>query len=268
MPAAMRPARRLVKKSLMIEIRALRDHAAFADAVKLQRIIWGFDDIELLPVRLFVTAIKVGGQAFGAFDPSAGGRMIGFCLAIPGVKNGPGIKGDRIYLHSHMLGVLKEYRDASVGRMLKLEQRKDALARGIEVIEWTFDPLEIKNAYFNIGRLGAIVRRFVLNQYGTTSSKLHAGLPTDRCVAEWLVASPRVEAVISGHSPEHAVEVARVSVPASIYQIKDTEPPRAREIQERVSEQFLANLSMGLAVTRFERTPEAGSYIFTTWPSN
>jgi predicted GNAT superfamily acetyltransferase len=253
----------------MIEIRALRDHADFTEAVKLQKLIWGFDDIELLPVRLFVTATKVGGQAFGAFD---NGRMIGFCLAIPGVKSGPGIKGGRSYLHSHMLGVLKEYRDAGVGRLLKLEQRRDALARGIEWMEWTFDPLEIKNAYFNIERLGAIVRRFVLNQYGTTTSKLHAGLPTDRCVAEWPLASARVEAVIAGGSleqtGEHAAEVARISVPADIYQIKDTDPAHAREIQQRVSNQFLENLSKGLVVTRFERTPEAGSYIFTTWPSN
>ena len=101
-----------------------------------------------------------------------------------------------------MLGVMKEYRDAGVGRMLKLEQRKDALARGIELMEWTFDPLEIKNAYFNIERLGAIVRRFVLNQYGTTSSKLHGGLPTDRCVAEWRLASPRVKAILDGKAPQ------------------------------------------------------------------
>ena len=101
-----------------------------------------------------------------------------------------------------MLGVMKEYRDAGVGRMLKLEQRKDALARGIELMEWTFDPLEIKNAYFNMERLGAIVRRFVLNQYGTTSSKLHAGLPTDRCIAEWWLASPRVAAIARCRTPE------------------------------------------------------------------
>ena len=95
-----------------------------------------------------------------------------------------------------MLGVTKEYRDAGVGRLLKLEQRREALSRGIELMEWTFDPLEIKNAYFNMERLGAIVRRFVLNQYGTTSSKLHGGLPTDRCIAEWWLASPRVDAIL------------------------------------------------------------------------
>jgi predicted GNAT superfamily acetyltransferase len=245
----------------MIEIRALHQHEEFVDAVRLQQLIWGFEEVELLPVRLFVTASKVGGQAFGAYD---NGRMVGFCLAIPGIKS----HGNQSYLHSHMLGVIKEYRDAGVGRMLKLEQRKDALARGIELMEWTFDPLEIKNAYFNMERLGAIVRRFVLNQYGTTSSKLHGGLPTDRCIAEWWLASPRVWSVVDeGAHADHGEIVARISVPAEIYDIKERDPAHAREIQKRVSDQFLENFSKGLAVTGFERTPEAGTYLFSTWPS-
>jgi len=241
----------------MIEIRALHNHDEFVEAVRLQQIIWGFEELELLPVRLFVTATKVGGQAFGAFDK---GRMVGFCLAIPGIK-----PKEKPYLHSHMLGVLKEYRDAGVGRMLKLEQRKEALSRGIEVMEWTFDPLEIKNAYFNIERLGAVVRRFVLNQYGTTSSKLHAGLPTDRCVAEWWLASSRVETLLAGSKLERAETVARISVPSDIYTIKESDPARAREIQKRVSQEFLDHFSKGLAVTGFERTPEAGTYLLTHW---
>jgi len=243
----------------MIEIHALHAHDEFVEAVQLQQVIWGFEEVELLPVRLFVTATKVGGQAFGAFD---GGRMVGFCLAIPGIKPGGGS-----YLHSHMLGVAKEYRDAGVGRLLKLEQRREALSRGIELMEWTFDPLEIKNAYFNMERLGAIVRRFVLNQYGTTSSKLHGGLPTDRCIAEWWLNSPRVEAILSGAKRERPPEAARISVTSEIYKIKETDHARAREIQARVSEQFQENLAKGLAVTGFERTPEAGSYLFTKWDS-
>ena len=244
----------------VIEIRALTQYAEYADAVRLQKLIWGFDEIELLPVRLFVTASKVGGQVFGAFD---GARMIGFCVAIPGIK--PGAKG---YLHSHMLGVEKEYRNFGVGRMLKLEQRQDALRRGIDLIEWTFDPLEIKNAYFNIERLGAIVRRFVLNQYGTTTSRLHGGLPTDRCVAEWWVASPRVEALLSPAATSYFPVLARISVPAEIEAMKQTDAARAREVQKRVSDQFLEYFSKGLAVIGFERTPEAGVYLLSSWDSN
>src|SRR5580693_7114358 len=111
----------------MIEIRGLSSHAEFQDAVKLQQQIWGFEEIELLPLRLFVVALKVGGQVFGAFD---GPRMIGFCLAIPGLKAGGSKAGGKSYLHSHMLGVLPEYRDAGVGRRLKLVQRDEALGRG------------------------------------------------------------------------------------------------------------------------------------------
>ena len=166
--------------------------AEFREAVRIQRIIWGFEDLELLPVRLFVVAEKVGGQVLGAFD---GDDLIGFCLAIPGIRE------SKIYLHSHMLGVLTEYRDAGAGLGLKLDTARDALARGIDLIEWTFDPLEIKNAYFNIERLGAIVRRFVPNQYGITTSHLQAGLPTDRCIAEWHLTRQRAAGEIVARIP-------------------------------------------------------------------
>src|SRR5579864_5109400 len=199
-----------------LAVHPLTVEAEFQSAVELQKKIWGFDDIELLPMRLFIVATKVGGQAFGAFD---GHRMVGFCLAIPGLKAGGGS-----YLHSHMLGVLAEYRDAGVGRKLKLAQREEALARGIELIEWTFDPLEIKNAFFNIERLGAIVRRYVLNQYGTTTSHLHGGLPTDRCVAEWWIATARAKAIIAGEKfPRNPVQ-ARISIPAKIAEIRREDP--------------------------------------------
>jgi len=241
----------------MIEVRQLTTHPEFQDAVKLQQAIWGFEDIELLPVRLFVVASRVGGHAFGAYD---GGRMIGFCLAIPGLKS-----GGKYYLHSHMLGVLPEYRNAGVGRSLKLAQRQEALARGIELIEWTFDPLEIKNAFFNMERLGAIVRRYVLNQYGTTSSRLHGGLPTDRCVAEWWISSPRAEAVIKNQPfPRNPAEV-RISVPADIAEVRATDHDRARAIQARVSEQFLEHLGKGLAVIGFEKSLQNGTYLLGKW---
>ena len=243
----------------MIEARQLTTHAQFVDAVRLQQKIWGFEDIELLPVRLFVVATKVGGHAFGAYD---GDRMIGFCLAIPGLK-----PGGKYYLHSHMLGVLLEYRNAGVGRKLKLAQRQEALQREIPLIEWTFDPLEIKNAFFNVERLGAIVRRYVLNQYGTTSSHLHGGLPTDRCIAEWWVASPRVEAIINKQPFERNPTEARISVPADIAEIRTKDYKRAREIQLRISEQFLEQFGKGLAVIGFERSDDAGTYLLGKWES-
>ena len=173
-----------------IEIRQLFELSEFGEVLNLQKVIWGFSDIELLPLRFLVVVSKIGGHVFGAYD---GAEMVGFCFALPGVKDG-GLP----YLHSHMLGVLPPYHNAGIGRRLKLRQREDALVRGIELIEWTFDPLELKNAFFNVERLGAIVRRYSENQYGVTASPLHGGLPTDRCIAEWWINSPRVQAALAG----------------------------------------------------------------------
>ena len=239
----------------MIEIRKLTQFPEFTEAVKLQKTIWGFDEVDLLPVRLFVTASKIGGHSFGAYD---GDKMIGFCIAIPGIKP-PG----KSYLHSHMLGVMKGYRDAGLGRKLKLAQRTDALSEGVDLIEWTFDPLEIKNAFFNIERLGAIVRRFVLNQYGTTSSPLNAGLPTDRCTAEWWLESDRVVALLEGREMPRKEIVARISITNDIYNIKANDFKQALEIQKRVADQFLENFARNLAVTGFERSAENGTYLFS-----
>lgn len=230
----------------------------FRAALQLQKEIWGFADIDLLPLRLFVVAQKVGGQVIGAFDE---GRMIGFLLSIPGLKQG------ETFLHSHMMGVQAPYRNLGVGRMLKFAQRDEALSRNIRLVEWTFDPLEIKNAYFNIERLGAVVRRYVLNQYGTTTSHLHGGLPTDRCVAEWYLDSERVRAILDGQRVSHARIVERVAVPNDIADLRQNEPKRAREIQLGVSEAFLAHLQRGLAVTGFERSDDSGVYLFSQWPS-
>lgn len=245
-----------------IVIRRLETLPEFEEAVRLQKEIWGFRDIELLPLRLFVVASKVGGQILGAFD---GERMVGFLLAIPGLKPGQGRPWT--YLHSHMAGVLPEYRNRKIGRMLKLEQREMALAAGIRLVEWTFDPLEIRNAWFNIERLGAVVRRYVLNQYGVTTSMLHGGLPTDRCVAEWYLDAPRVLAVLNGEAPQPREVEARISVPASIDDVRRDDPKLARDIQERISNQFLEYTVRGLAVIGFERTPEAGTYLLGPWNS-
>src|SRR5580658_5433823 len=167
----------------------------------LQKEVWQFSDADLVPVRMFVVAAKIGGQVIGAFDDE---ELIGFALAIPGVRNGHG------YLHSHMLAVREEYRNAGVGRRLKLAQREDALARGIGLMEWTFDPLEIKNAHLNIGRLGAIARRYLPDFYGPSTSALQGGLPTDRLVAEWWLRSVRVRRTL-GEMPDGSAAAAHDS---------------------------------------------------------
>src|SRR5438477_1901303 len=238
-----------------IEIRHCREIPEFQACVDLQREVWGFADADLIPVRMFVVASKIGGQVIGGF---AGETLVGFALSIPGSREG------RTYLHSHMLAVRERYRNAGLGRRLKLAQREDAIARRFELMEWTFDPLEIKNAYLNIEKLGAIVRRYTINQYGISSSRLQGGLPTDRCIAEWWLNSRRVrQLLVEGRSITVKPETV-IMVPAHIYEWK-TDPAtrdRARETQLMNRQHFLNAFSRGLAVLGYERDQEGnGSFL-------
>ena len=227
--------------------------------VALQKEVWNFTDAELVPLRMFVVAEKVGGQVMGAFE---GKDMVGFALSVPGTRSG------HVYLHSHMLAVRKDHRNSGLGRRLKLLQREEALIRGIELIEWTFDPLEIKNAYLNIEKLGAIARRYTINQYGITSSPLQGGLPSDRLIAEWWLKSKRVETLLAtGKNPGFERE-SNIAVPAQIYDWKATPETRAkaRRVQERNREEFLRAFSHGLAVLGYERDPEEnGKFLLGQW---
>jgi len=231
----------------------------FRACVALQKEVWNFTDAELVPLRMFVVADKVGGQVMGAF---AGDTMIAFALSVPGTRTG------HVYLHSHMLAVRKDYRNGGLGRRLKLMQREDALARGIELIEWTFDPLEIKNAYLNLEKLGAIARRYNINQYGITSSPLQGGLPSDRLIAEWWLKSKRVETLLgAGKNPPFRAECG-ISVPARIYDWKAAPETRdrAQQVQERNREEFLSAFANDLAVLGYERDAEGnGKFLLGRW---
>ncbi len=230
--------------------------------VALQKEVWNFTDAELIPLRMFVVAEKVGGQVMGAF---AGDDMVGFALSVPGTRDG------HVYLHSHMLAVRKDHRNSGLGRRLKLLQREDALARGIELIEWTFDPLEIKNAYLNIEKLGAITRRYNINQYGITSSPLQGGLPSDRLIAEWWLKSKRVETLLStGKNPPSKIET-KIEVPAQIYEWKAAPETRgqAQQLQERNRDQFLRAFGEGLTVLGYERDAASnGKFLLGHWDEN
>ncbi len=242
-----------------VELRSCHGTEEFRACVNLQKEVWNFSDAELVPLRMFVVADKVGGQVMGAFD---GKEMVGFALSIPGTRSG------HIYLHSHMLAVRKEYRNGGLGRRLKLLQRDEALGRGIELIEWTFDPLEIKNAYLNIEKLGAIVRRYNINQYGITSSPLQGGLPSDRLIAEWWLKSKRVRTLLdTGKNPPIKAEIA-IGVPAQIYEWKAAAETRvkAKQVQEGNRETFLRAFSEGLAVLGYERDAEGnGKFLLGHW---
>jgi predicted GNAT superfamily acetyltransferase len=233
----------------------------FERCVEVQLAVWGYSDGDLIPKRVFIVAERIGGQVIGAFDRDV---MVGFAMSLPGYRDG------KPYLHSHMLAVLPEYRNAGLGRKLKLAQRDDALARGIDLMEWTFDPLEIKNAHLNIARLGAIVRRYKRDFYGPSTSQLQGGLPTDRLVAEWWLRSTRVRrasgelgeetaqpsAADSGPASERAE--FKVSVPRAVYDWKRNADQRklAESLQTRNRLALESAFARGLAVTGYERSPE------------
>jgi predicted GNAT superfamily acetyltransferase len=227
--------------------------------VALQKEVWSFSDADLVPLRMFVVAEKIGGQVIAAF---AGNEMVGFALSMPGARGG------KSYLHSHMLAVRKQHQNSGVGRRIKLFQREDALTRGFELIEWTFDPLEIKNAYLNIEKLGAVARRYSVNQYGISSSPLQGSLPTDRLVAEWWLKSKRVEVLLQAGMKPHVETLTAISVPAEIYDWKADAATRsqAKEVQDRNREQFVKAFADGLAVLGYERAQKGtGTFLLGRW---
>jgi predicted GNAT superfamily acetyltransferase len=242
-----------------IVLRKCHELAEMQACVALQKEVWGFVDIELVPLRLFVVAERVGGQVMGAFE---GSDMVGFAFAIPGFR------ASHSFLYSHMLAVRKDHRNAGLGRRLKLFQREDALARGFELMEWTFDPLEIKNAYLNIEKLGAIARRYNVNQYGITSSPLQGGLPTDRLVAEWWLKSKRVESVLRGQGKSPFKTLQSISVPAQVYEWKASQATRGRaqEVQDRNRPLLQKAFAEGLAVLGYEHDREGnGTFLLGKW---
>jgi predicted GNAT superfamily acetyltransferase len=233
-----------------IRIASLHDLDDFQTCVDLQLAVWGYSDGDLVPRRVFLLADRIGGQMLGTIDETRD-QIIGFAMALPGYRRGVP------YLHSHMLAVLPEYRNLGLGRSLKLAQREDALARGFELMEWTFDPLEIKNAYLNIARLGAICRRYKPDFYGPSSSPLQGGLPTDRLYAEWWLRSPRVVRRVAGGEPEPGAEEAmeEVLVPRDVPQWKQDAALRERafEVQRKNREALESAFSRGLAVVDYRR---------------
>jgi len=252
-------ARTTLKTTGAVVIRQCEKLADMQACFALQKEIWKFSDADLIPVRMFVVASKIGGQVIGAFDAN---DLVGFAIAIPGVRNG------RSYLHSHMLAVRQEYRNEGVGRRLKLWQRDEALKRGFELMEWTFDPLEIKNAYLNIEKLGAIARRYSVNQYGITSSPLQGGLPTDRLVAEWWMQSKRVENILAGTHTAKIETRARIEVPAQVYEWKISPDTRAQAlaVQQRNREKFEQVFAEGLSVLGYERDEQGdGRFLVGQW---
>jgi predicted GNAT superfamily acetyltransferase len=240
-----------------IVIRKCEGVEEFQRCVELQRVIWGEVDLEVEPATLFVVASRTGGQVLGGFD---GERLVGFTLAVAGFQD------NTVFLHSHMTGVLAEYRDRKVGRMLKLFQRDEALGRGIRLVVWTFDPLEVRNAHFNLNRLGAIARRYLPNLYGLTTSPMHRRLPTDRLVAEWQLDSPRVVALLSELTREPQEAPAAIELPAELVKWKQEDLAQLAKVQDRIRVEFSGWFARGYAATGVRIAKSgAAAYLLRPW---
>src|SRR5262249_35763941 len=233
-------------------IRPLHAVSEMRVCIALQQRIWGFGDLETVPDHIFVVAAKTGGQVLAAFDDET---PVGFALAFPALRK------NQAYLHSHLVAVLPEYQNQGVGRRLKLAQRDEALAAGIDLIEWTFDPLQLKNAYFNIARLGAIVRRYVPDLYGRTSSPLHSGLPTDRLVAEWWLRSPRVDSRLGGRPGREPAGTEQICISPSIQDLCRADARKAEQVQSQLRKQFESSFAKGQAVVGFKLDQSQGMYL-------
>src|SRR5271165_1828596 len=235
-------------------VRHCHSISEFEACVRIEREVWQSSDIDVVPIPLFVVASETGGQVLGAYVRD---HLVGFTLAIVGWR------ARKPFLHSHMTAVLHGYQDRGIGRRLKLFQKKDALARGIALIEWTFDPLVTKNAYFNFMRLGAIARRYVPNAYGITTSPLHASLPTDRLVAEWHLRSARVTRILRAKKPPAAIssKTARITISAGMEDLKRSDPVQAIAIQTRVRSEFAKWFAKGYTATAVVESQGRMDYI-------
>jgi predicted GNAT superfamily acetyltransferase len=252
-----------------ILIRACEGFEELGACVQLQVEVWGYGDRDVVPRRVFIVSKRIGGQVMGAFDTSLPGSgsegnadsLVGFAMALPGVTEG------RPYLHSHMLAVNPDYRNRGIGRRLKLFQREDALARGIRRMEWTFDPLEIKNSFLNVAKLGAVVRRYAPNFYGVSSSRLHGQVPTDRLYAEWWLDSDWVCSALDGKPVANPAVEQEIAVPHEIAHWRNSpaDQERVLDIQTRNREHFQQAFSKQLTVVGF-RIDAEGNGIFQLGP--
>jgi predicted GNAT superfamily acetyltransferase len=253
----------------------------FADVVELERRIWGpgYDDV--VPVPIFVVTVKRGGILIGAF---ADDRLIGFVYSLAGIKRGAATHW------SHMLGVVDDYRSDGVGYQLKLLQRDRAIAMGLDLVEWTFDPMQALNAHFNFAKLGVTVDEYEPNVYGASDSPLHRGNPTDRFVAQWLVREPHVERRLAGSAPmapavvveranraaaagewlepadlDLSLDVRRISVaiPTDFTGMLARAPELALRWRLATRDLFTAYLSRGYRVVEFflDRPERMGTYL-------
>ncbi|HEV7669354.1 MAG TPA: hypothetical protein VGS22_12585 [Thermoanaerobaculia bacterium] len=245
-----------------IVLRPLATTEDFHVCVELQRATWGLHFSDLVPASLLKVSQKVGGLAIGAFDPA--GAMLAFLFGLSGVVAG------RLAHWSHMLAVVPAARDRGLGVRLKRHQRKILLQEGVEVVRWTFDPLEARNAHLNLDRLGAGVETYVEEMYaGEEGSDLAEGIGTDRFIVRWDLASERAKEALAGRLPSDLERYAaspivapetgtadplpesryiRIEIPRSIQDLKAIDLDRAVAFRASSRRAFTHYLAAGYRI--------------------
>lgn len=248
-----------------VEIRLVRTHAEFAACEAMSRDIWGAAERNVVPRELLLTMQHNGGLVHGAFLPE--GRLVGFCFGFLGMRDG------QLRLCSHQLGVLPEFRGTGIGIALKQAQRYDALRQGYELVTWTFDPLEARNAYINLHRLGCIARVYDRDHYGAMEDDLNRGLPSDRFEAEWWLsqaapptaADPQVMLRVGSNGEPVREDLdlgprttALIAVPPDFQEVKRRSLELALRWRLESRAAFEAALAIGLIAIDFRRD---GTYV-------
>jgi len=202
-----------------MEIRKLATADEYLEAERLQRTVWNFPEREIIPLNELVVMQKHGGHVFGGFD---GRLMAAFCFGMPAYRDG------KAYHYSRMLGVLPGRQDSGLGYAMKLKQREYVQEQGLDLVMWTFDPLQSRNAYLNIEKLGCVIREYLVNLYPASGSKFNEGLESDRFTTEWWINSRRVTDSIAGRRRSYDLEEFPPAIETRVTQTGWREPVQVK----------------------------------------
>lgn len=241
-------------ESSAIVIREVKTFAELRAVEEMQREVWGVSNLDVVPLTHLVAVQAAGGVLLGAF---AGETLVGFVYGFVAQEDG------EIAHHSHMLAVAPAYRNFNLGYKLKLAQREAVLAQNINLITWTFDPLQSLNAHFNFTKLGVISDRYLVNFYGEEAESFLHQTGTDRFWVKWILNSPRVVKRITKAdlSLEDPADKILVEIPVDINAVQQESPETARDWRERTRRAFTEAIEAGYVVLDFERRENKGIYI-------
>jgi predicted GNAT superfamily acetyltransferase len=237
-----------------ISIRPIETFAELRAVEELQKEVWGIPDLDVVPLTHLVAVQAAGGVLLGAFDRQT---LVGFVYGFVAQEDG------QIAHHSHMLAVKTAYRNFNLGYKLKLAQREAVMAQGINLITWTFDPLQSLNAHFNFTKLGVISDRYVINFYGEEAASFLHQTGTDRFWVKWLLPSDRVVQRLKTTRPvlENPSDKLLIEIPSDINKLQQANPELAFEWRQRTRREFTEAIDAGYTVRDFYREEERGIYI-------